>query len=465
MTKQKHIHFIGICGVAMSALAIAFQKKGWRVTGSDAGFFPPISTHLKENNIDFYPGWHVEKMTTHGDPDLIVVGNVASSTNPEWEYVQKNKLDYKSYPEVIAEYFVKENSIVCAGTYGKTSTTAMLTWILKEVKFDPSYMFGGLSQNNILAAEITDTKYSILEGDEYKSSRWDNSPKFSHYSPTNLLLTSIIWDHADVYPTEQNYLDAFKKLIQSIPSNGLIIACTDNSNVTELTNSLDKKVTYGKNENADYKYSNVSSSKNGISFIIEHKNNTYKIESALLGNYQAENIAGCFAMACELGINVEQIISSIKSFKGIRRRLEKRYENDITVFDDIAHSPIKAQAILETLKSVYSGKIIAVFEPNTGNRKLASFPGYDNAFAKADEVIIPRLTKIKIDTNDTEEPADGKKLAEVVQKTHQNTKYIEGDIELIKYIKDSAKKDDTIVFLGSHGFRGMIDQLITSLHQ
>lgn len=482
MTEQtKKIHFIGICGVAMSALAIAFQKKGWRVTGSDAGFFPPISTHLKENNIDFYPGWHVEKMTANGDPDLIVVGNVASSTNLEWEYVQKNKLNYKSYPEVIAEYFVKENSIVCAGTYGKTSTTALLTWILQDAGFDPSYMFGGLSQNNILAAQISDGKYSILEGDEYKSSRWDNNPKFSHYSTTHLLLTSVIWDHADVYPTEQKYLDAFIKLIQSIPTNGMVVICIDNANVAELTKSIGKKVTYGKNENADYKYSNVVSSKQGTSFDIEHKNNTYKIESVLLGNYQAENIAGCFAMALELGINVEQIISSIKSFKGIKRRLEKRYENDITIFDDIAHSPIKAQSILETLKSVYNGKIIAVFEPNTGNRRPASFPGYNNAFSKADEVIIPRLTKIKIDTNDTEEPADGKKLAEIIKKTHHNVVYINNDAELLKAILQkvepqgeipnraatggSGSRSDCIVFLGSHGFRGMIDELITSLHR
>lgn len=139
------IHFIGICGVAMSALAIAFKKQGHTVTGSDAGFFPPISTHLKNNDIVFYPGWHPDLMTKDGVPDLIVVGNVASSTNPEWKYVQENKLNYKSYPEVVAEFIIKPNSIVCAGTYGKTTTSALLAWILTDAGYDPSYLFGGLT--------------------------------------------------------------------------------------------------------------------------------------------------------------------------------------------------------------------------------------------------------------------------------------------------------------------------------
>ena len=461
--NEKKVHFIGICGVAMSALAIAFQKKGWKVTGSDAGFFPPISTHLENNKIDFYPGWHPEKMCADGNPDVIVVGNVASSTNPEWVYVQKNKLNYKSYPEVIAEYFVKKNSIVCAGTYGKTTNTTLLSWIFLENNLDPSYMFGGLCQNDIDAARLANSDYSILEGDEYKSSRWDNSPKFSHYSPTQLLLTAIIWDHADVYPTEQSYFDAFDGLTKSMPKTGLIVACTDDKKVTETINLAPCRiVTYGKKD-ADYTYSEIKSTKKGLTFTVFNKDKKYKIKSQLLGDYQVANITGCFAMSLESGIPAEKIITAIKSFRGIKRRLEKRLENNITVFDDIAHSPAKAQSVLETLRNIYTGKIIAVFEPNTGNRRAASFPGYDHAFASADTVIIPFLTKIKIDKNDKEIPADGKKLTEIIAKTHKNVIFIEDDKELIKYIIENAKKDDCIVFLGSHGFRGMIDQLISKL--
>ena len=162
---MKHIHFIGVCGVAMGGLAIAFKKAGWEVTGSDAGFFPPVSDYLKKHQIDFYPGWHPELMTKNGAPGLVVVGNIASSTNPEWQYVREQKLNYKSYPEVIAEYFVKQNSIVCAGTYGKTTTAALLSWVLTEAGYDPSYMFGGLAIDDFDSAVIP-ASYQVRGGND-----------------------------------------------------------------------------------------------------------------------------------------------------------------------------------------------------------------------------------------------------------------------------------------------------------
>src|SRR3989344_6101553 len=265
LKNKKRIHFIGICGVAMSALAAAFHKEGWEVSGSDVGFFPPISDYLKNNNISFYPGWHPEKMAESGDPDIIVVGNVASSTNAEFIYARKNNLNYKSYPEVIAEYIVQNNSAVCAGTYGKTSSTALLTFILKKAGVNPSYMFGGLSLNLPVSAKINSAEnkdgWSVLEGDEYKTARWDSRPKFKLYSPTHLLLTSVSWDHADIYPTEETYLQAFKDLVGMIPASGLIAACVDDLKIKNvLTNNIGgaKVVTYGKDASADYCYSQVS---------------------------------------------------------------------------------------------------------------------------------------------------------------------------------------------------------------
>lgn len=169
MTREiKHIHFIGICGVAMSALAIAFHKRGYKVTGSDKGFYPPVSTNLEAAGIDFYPGWHPEKMRLRPsdcaaqvqakDPDLVIVGNVAGSKNPEWLHVQKNGIEYKSYPEVIRDFYIAKNSIVCAGTYGKTTSTTILSWVLSEAGLDPNYMFGGISGNDIAPARLGETK-------------------------------------------------------------------------------------------------------------------------------------------------------------------------------------------------------------------------------------------------------------------------------------------------------------------
>ncbi len=490
------IHFIGICGVAMSALATAFHNDGWQVTGSDVGFFPPISDFLKDNSIQFYPGWHPEKMIENGTPDLIVVGNVAGSTNPEFLFVQKNNLNYKSYPEVIAEYIVEKNSLVCAGTYGKTSSATLLTLILKNAKLDPSYMFGGLSLNLPYSAKLKNSNtWSVLEGDEYKTARWDNRPKFALYSPTHLLLTSVSWDHADVYPTEESYLQAFRELVGKIPKDGLIVACTDGANIeTILSNNKNKAkiIKYGKTPDNDYYYHDLNQTKAGLEYKIKNKDIEYNITAPVLGEHMSENICGAFAMAKEIGIEASIIIDTIKQFRGVKRRLEKKYEGEITVYDDLAHSPAKASASLKTLRKIYPhNKIIAIFEPNTGNRKLQAMPGYNNAFKDADEVIIPTLTKLKIDPTDLEPPFDGEFLKNVIAKTHPHAIFIENDKALIDYVKNNSrvsadgagrvlkdvtrhdsveshiplesKKEDVVVFLGSHGFRGMIDSI--SLHQ
>lgn len=451
---NKHIHFIGICGVGMSALAILWQKKGWKVTGSDVGFYPPVSTHLTEHNISYYPGWHIEKM---GRPDLVVVGNVAGSNNPELQYVSQNNIPHISYPELIAQNLIKENSIVCAGTYGKTTTAAMLAFVLKEANLDPAYMFGGISASLPLSADDLGGDYSVIEGDEYKTSRDDVRAKFFSYQPTHLLLTGITWDHADVYPTEESYLEAFKKLVAMVPENGLIVANVDEENIKKIITSAKAPViTYGY-RHSNYIYDDIHQTKNGVEFTIENFGKAYNLSSPMLGDFMAKNICGVFIMAKELGVEPARIIESIKKFKGIKRRLEKRgtTKSGSDIYDDIAHSPAKAQAILNNLKQIYPGKIYGVFEPNTGNRQSESLTSYDNHFTSADAVIIPRLTTVK-----TPGSVDGKKLTEVIAKTHNNVRYIENDGDLVNYLKTAPKLGDAIVFMGSHGFRGMIEEVL-----
>lgn len=455
---MKHIHFIGICGVGMSALAVLWKKKGWKVTGSDVGFYPPVSTHLQKHQVEYYPGWHPEKM---GRPDLVVVGNVAGTENPEWKYVQENKLPYVSYPELITQNLVKENSIVCAGTFGKTSSTVLLTWILQSSGLAPAYMFGGLSLNLPESADDPiGSKWSVLEGDEYKTARWDNRAKFFSYRPTHLLLTAVQWDHADIYPTEADYFFAFDKLVAMIPTAGLIVA---SEKITDKTLShADKNlkiVRYGQ-KSGDYIYQNIKQDKNNLSFEIVHSGDTYKISVPIIGEFMADNICGAFAMAKEIGIPTEKIISALQNFKGIKRRLEKRGKiNSTDVFDDIAHSPIKAKSVLETLKNIYDGKIYAVFEPNTGNRQPTAAPQYDYAFAAADTIIIPRLTKLK--TKPGEKIIEGPELSDIISRTHAQVKYFDNDADLTNFIKEKTRPGDAVVFLGSHSFRGMIEAIIS----
>jgi UDP-N-acetylmuramate: L-alanyl-gamma-D-glutamyl-meso-diaminopimelate ligase len=462
--KPQKVHFIGVCGVAMSAVATALWAKGYKVTGSDSGFFPPISTHLTNLGIPYYPGFHPEKMIDGGKPDFVVVGNAIATGNLELLYAQKHNIPFKSFPEVVGEYLIKKHSIVVAGTYGKTTSSALLSHILKHADFKPSYMIGGLTADGAPSSVLSDGDWSVVEGDEYFTAKWDKQAKFMHYKPTHLLLTAVKWDHADIYPTEESYFKAFKNLLALLPGNGQVMACLDNENLLNLLSENDIPFTsYGKHEKSQYRYENISQDSTGIEFDIVYHGKVYKIKSPMLGVYNAENITGCFSLAHSIGIAPGDISDAIKTFPGMKRRLEKRYENKVTVIDDIAHSPEKAKSILENLRGIYKGKITAVYEPNTGNRTPQSKPAYDNAFKNADEVIIPKLTKLKVDSSNPEKTFDGQELADTIASTQPSISYIENDEELVKYISENRETGDVIAFLGSHGFRGMIEETIKKL--
>lgn len=466
----KHIHFVGICGVGTSALAIAFHRAGIHVSGSDKGFFPPISTALEHAGVDFYAGWHPENIerniATHGPIDFIVAGGIGtSSQNPELNFAKEHNIPIVSFAEAVGHYIVKKNSIVCVGTWGKTSSASLLAHILENAGVNPSYFAGGLSVGRD-AGKVSDGDWSVVEGDEYKAAIWDERPKFAFYKPTHLLLTSVSWDHADLYPTEKSYLDTFNNLIESLPREGKIVYCMDNLIAHGLVHGKHNAITYGKDAGAQYRYEGVKESKNGITFTLYHGGKLYQISSPILGAFQAENITGCFAMAHSIGVKPEAIIEAIGSFKGMKRRLEKRFENtNVAVIDDIAHSPEKAKSALATLRAVYSGNIITVFEPNIGGRRPEAKSMYKNAFKDSDAVVIPRLSKLKAaaDGSTTEAPLEGNQLAAVIEETHSHTHYFEDDTALVQHLLDETKEGGVIAFLGSHGFRGMIEDVIKQL--
>ncbi|MES2216152.1 MAG: Mur ligase family protein [Patescibacteria group bacterium] len=460
----KHIHIIGICGVATSAIAIAFAKKGWKVTGSDKGFYPPVSTHLTEAGISFYAGWHPEKIAEGGKPDLIMIGGVGTSpSNPEVIWAKENNTPIFPYAEIIRDYFIKKNSIVTAGTWGKTTTSSLLSFILLKAGKDPSYFTGGLSLSHSTGA-LSDSDWSVVEGDEYQTSISDKKPKFAYYSPTHLLLTSVSWDHADLYPTEKAYFDTFEKLVAAVPKDGVIVACTDEPGVRQVLDATDRAaISFGKDWTTDYCYHDVSHTQKGLEFIITHREVPFTIFSPMLGRFNAENITACFAMAHEIGIDPEVIIPAIAEFKGIKRRFEKRFEGDVTVLDCHAPTAEKAASVLESIREVYKNKIIAIYEPNIGGRQRASASAYDNAFKNADLVLIPHLTKLKVVEGESNLPMEGAELTETIKKTQPRVECIEDDTQLVTHATTEAKKGDVVVFLGSHGFRGMIEEVVKKL--
>jgi UDP-N-acetylmuramate: L-alanyl-gamma-D-glutamyl-meso-diaminopimelate ligase len=465
----KRLHIIGICGVATSAIAIALHKKGVVVSGSDKGFFPPVSTELTRQGINYYAGWHPELMTKDGEPEIIMVGAASGTQNPETAYAEAHNIPCFSFPEILAKYFIRPVSVVCAGTWGKTSSTALLSYIFEYAKKDPTYMIGGISVSHESSAKLGDGNINIFEGDEYKSSPTDIRAKFEHYKPNNVLLSAVEWDHADVYPTISSYFDAFKRLLDNVNNvSGTIVLNADNSGIQKLIkeNKFEKTkiVSYGAKK-ADFLYSNVENTRSGLKFEISKSGQIYKIVSPMLGSFQAENITGCFAMAYNLGLDSKTIIEAISNFKGIKRRLEKRFSGDIDVYDDIAHSADKANSVLSTIRDVYSGKVISVFEPNSGGRARETLHKYDDSFKHADLVLIPRLTKLKISEDDERKAIDGQELCAQISKTHKNCRYIENDEDLVRELIQTAKKGDVVIFMGSHGFRGMIDDYISRLEK
>ncbi|MDP3996340.1 MAG: Mur ligase family protein [bacterium] len=482
-----HIHIIGICGVGTSALAVALKTAGYKVTGSDKGFFPPVSNALKEAGVEFWAGWHPERMKTKdttpsvrtdtppqrggveqggnervGTPDLVVAGGGGTSeSNPEIIFAKEKNIPILSFAEAVGKFIVKNESVVVAGTWGKTTSSALLSFILEYAGVNPNYFFGGLSLSHA-SGKITGSDLSVVEGDEYQAAIWDKKPKFAYYKPTRLLLTAVSWDHADMYETEDSYFETFQNLVNSIPDKKNILANIDDPGVKKVIEGS-QVTSYGKSSDSTYRYENVRQDKNGLTFEIVHNNTAHRINSPMIGLYNAENITGAFAMAREIGIEPETIKKALAEFKGLKRRLEKRYANDIVIIDDIAHSPSKARFTLAELRSIYgNSKIIAIFEPNIGGREKMAKKTYDDAFKDADLVIIPRLTKQKI-SPEKEAPMGGAELAHTISKTLVNTKYIEKDEEVIQYIKANIRKGDVVSFLGSHGFRGMIEETVRQI--
>ena len=455
----KWVHLIGIVGVTMAPVAAEFKRLGWFVTGSDKGFFPPMSTYLIDKNIGVEVGFREEHLTKKyyknrsgkrydenidEHPNLIVLGNAIASKNPELLFAQKHKIQIKSFPEILEEYEILEGkSIVVVGTFAKTTTTALLVHIYQTAGKNISYMIGALTNeiaDGVKFKEET-TEWSITEGDEYVSSIFDQKSKFFHYHPDYLILTSAQLDHTDIFPTEESYINNFKELVESVPQDGLIIASKNGKNVEKVVENAKAKVIF-------YEY--------------DEKN--FEFEEKLVGKHNRENIVAAATLARNLDISADAIKKAVSTFTGVKRRLEVKLDiKDTVVIDDFGSTPAKAPSSVVAVKEEFKGsKIYVIFEPNAGNRTEESIPLYDNVFKGADEVIIPRLSHIK--ARPGEKRVGGKELSEVIAKTHKKVIYFPSDEELTNYLV-RLKGKKVIVFMGSHGFRGMIEKTTSLLSQ
>lgn len=474
--QNKWIHIIGIAGVTTSAVALMYKNLGWKVTGSDKGFYPPISDFLKTHKIDFKPNYKADRLTdANGNhPTFVLMQGLKGDSNPEVIEAKKLNIQIVNYTDIIAEHVInKDNSIVVAGTYGKTTTTSLLVNIFLAANQNISWMFGGISSNSILPikSKTDKTKYSIVEGDEYIISLQDRNPKFSKYQPTHLLLTSCKWDHTDIYKSENEYLEVFASLIRQLPEHGLLVVNANDKNCVKLAKeSSNKKVYYSSNLSESHikpDWYLLKESK-PLMTLVKQTDTTEIIpfQTTVLGKFNLENILAATALSSTLGVRKEYIQQGLEDFKGIKRRLEKVYEDaKCVLIDDFASSPAKVIGSLSAIKQEYpSSKILVIYEPNTGSRTTEAISTYKDAFILADKVIFPRFTKLP--ASDLKH-IDEDDLARQLKNYGNDIQVIPDDETLLKFIseyKSNNKNHTVIAFMGSHGFRNMIVQVKNNLN-
>jgi UDP-N-acetylmuramate: L-alanyl-gamma-D-glutamyl-meso-diaminopimelate ligase len=380
MTTARHIHLTGICGTAMASLAGLLQLQGHRITGSDSAAYPPMSDLLRSLGIPILEPYSESNLDPA--PDLVVIGNALSRGNPEIEYVLDKRIPFTSMSALLREEFLAgRESLVIAGTHGKTTTTSMLAWIYQVASrenpaLEPSFLIGGVAENFGTSFHLRPTRTFIIEGDEYDTAFFDKGPKFLHYFPDALILTHVEFDHADIYADLEAVNVAFKRLVNLVPRRGLIVAFDGSANVTECVSRAFCKVErYGFTAEADWQLRNLRHEEGLTRWQLWHNGTLWsELEMQLAGEHNALNASAAAALAFGQGIAKDAIVAALASFKSVKRRLEVRAQiGGITIIDDFAHHPTAIRETLRALRSVYpKARLWAVLEPrsNTLRRKV-----------------------------------------------------------------------------------------------
>lgn len=470
-SQLKWFHAIGACGKATANVAKMFKTMGWFVTGTDVQFIPPASNILIEEGIPTEIGYHYSHLTKEfweaklgkilnipKYPTLGLIVESSSSKNKEYLFAKKQGIDIRPFSQVLRDYLVKPESIVVTGTAGKTTTTALITFMLKELGLDPSYMIGADVIDFKDSLQNTESNYSVLEGDEYYSKELSTGAKFLQYKPKYGVITKISWEHVDVYPTEEEYVNEFKKFVELIPNNGVLIAKAGDKNIDKvLENYRGSLIRYGfvesisdisKNDNSFY--ITLSESKKNYIIIDSKGNEIVNGTTKLLGEYNLENILSAYIIYSQIlnKTDLNKFVEIILKFNGAKKRLEKLYEsNNLVVIDDFGVAPERAKNSLKTLKEYYPNyRITAVFEPNSGSRPLDKQifnKIYNHAFDDAYNVLIPTLS-------DTPDLIQTNAFVNNLKELGVNSTYIPNDDlieELKKYIDDTK---NLIVFFSAY---------------
>ena len=471
------IHLIGICGTGMGSLAGLLKAAGHDVRGSDSDVYPPMSTQLAEQSIGVMNGYRADNLDWQ--PDVVVVGNIASKDHVEVTAAKERGLRLTSFPALLEDLFLKQgHAVVIAGTHGKTTTSSLMSWVLSAAGRQPSFLVGGVPQNFGRSWQLgRDKGLFVVEGDEYDTAFFDKGSKFFHYQPKTAILTSVELDHVDIFTDLGAVKSAFRKFVELIPSSGLLIVAKDSPGALEVAKAAKCRVqTYqvgpsgaqpvGGTGPPDWLARPIAARPGGRTlFEVSLQGRRFgTFDTGLPGTYNLANCLAVIAAAADLGLSVDEIARGIRRFAGVKRRQETRgVAQGVTVVDDFAHHPTAVRETLKALRGRYgNGRLFAIFEPRSATSRRAVFQKeYAEAFAAADEIVIGSVHQPeKAPPGDRFDP---ERLAADLRGRGVAARYIADVDKIVTSVAQNAAAGDPVVVMSSGGFGGIHDKLLSRL--
>jgi UDP-N-acetylmuramate: L-alanyl-gamma-D-glutamyl-meso-diaminopimelate ligase len=444
----------------MGSVAAAMAERGFIVTGSDENVYPPMSTFLDQRGILLITGYRAENIPAK--TDVVVIGNAMKRGNPEVEAVLNRKLLYLSLPEVLKNHFLRgRHNLVVTGTHGKTTTTALLGWIMTSSGHRPSYMIGGIPRNMGQGAQFNDSKFFVIEGDEYDTAFFDKRSKFIHYLPELVIVNNIEFDHADIFHDLDEIKRSFRHLLRIVPQNGMVLLNGDDANCREVANEcLAQIVEVGFGINCAAQIRDIAYSAAGSRFRLAED----KFEIPLIGEFNIRNTAMAISAAKFYGISVDAIRHALGKFKGIARRQEIRGEaRGVKVIDDFAHHPTAIAQTLTGLRHRYPHhRLWAIFEPRSNTTRRAVFQHeLPNAFKLADGVFISEVAKLE--QIPEEERLNPEAVVETIAKSGKPAFYERDADAIVDRITPLLKENDIVAVFSNGGFDNIHAKLLQRL--
>jgi UDP-N-acetylmuramate: L-alanyl-gamma-D-glutamyl-meso-diaminopimelate ligase len=456
---------MGICGTGMAALAGILKEQGYRVSGSDEHVYPPMSTLLENLGIPVMNGYAPENLAP--TPDLVVVGNVIRRENPEAQAVLARDLPRLSLPEALNRFLVgARQSLVVTGTHGKTTTTALIAWLLYALGLDPGFMVGGIAKNFAANYRVGRGPYVVLEGDEYDTAFFDKRPKFIHFQPRVAVVTSIEFDHADIYPDLSRIIQAFEAFLDGVPPDSRVLAWGDAPLVRQVCERYASQVAfYGLGAANAWQARDLTPVAGGMAFAVFREGTRWgDFQLPMLGSHNVLNALAALGALAELGVAPQALKEALGNFQGVKRRQEVVAERrGVLVMEDFAHHPT---AVAETLKAVRQGypgrRLVAVFEPrtNTSRRKVFQEP-YAQAFAEADLIFVrepPDLWKVE-----PEEQFSSEQLAKDLRSRGQAARYFPDTDQLLAALLTTLAPGDLALVMSNGDFDHLVPRLCQAL--